>query len=758
MLAALGLALAFALAPALAQAPGDAHKGPSEALFIAEILALMIAGRLLGEAMQRLRQPAVVGQLIAGLILGPSLFGLLLPDLQHALFPKNPEQKAMIDAISQFGILLLLLLTGMETDLKLVRQTGRASVYASLMGIIVPFACGVALGEMLPDTMLPDPGKRLITSLFLGTALSIASVKIVAMVVREMNFTRRVVGQVILASAIIDDSVGWIIVSIIFSLALHGAVDGWALAQSVVGTFLFMAASLTIGRRIVFTIIRWVNDTFVSEFAVITAILVIMGGMALITHAIGVHTVLGAFVAGILIGESPILTRHIDEQLRGLITAFFAPVFFGIAGLSADLTILADPRIALLTAGLIVIASVGKFSGAFIGAELGGLTRREGFALACGMNARGSTEVIIATVGLSMGALNQNLFTMIVAMAVITTMAMPPTLRWALSRIPMRKEEKQRLEREEMEARGFVANLERLLIAIDDSPNGKFVLRLAGMLAGTHGMPTTVLHITDPAKIVAKKVDAESKTSGKSEKPEKAGGKKAEKAGDTVKQAAAQIKSKQKKEEKIDMPVDVTTIVHEAPSADVIAEEAKKGYDILLIGLAETAKGNEFSDAVTGLALGFEGPLAIADMRGGLQKKPDGKLNILVPVNGTEPSRRAAEVAITMARATRASLIVLYVSVRTGARSNRRSVSDRRHEEAILKDIVAIADGYNVSIRTAVLTDDTADGSILNEATRRKNNLIVMGVGRRPGERLFFGDTAAALLQDSECSLLFVAT
>ena len=178
-----------------------------------------------------------MGQLIAGLLLGPSLFGLLLPDLQHALFPKNPEQKAMIDAISQFGILLLLLLTGMETDLKLVRQTGRAAVFASLMGIVVPFACGVALGEMLPDSMLPDPGKRLITALFLGTALSIASVKIVAMVVREMNFMRRVVGQVILASAIIDDSVGWIIVSIIFSLALHGAVDAWSLAQSVIGTF-----------------------------------------------------------------------------------------------------------------------------------------------------------------------------------------------------------------------------------------------------------------------------------------------------------------------------------------------------------------------------------------------------------------------------------------------------------------------------------------------------------------------------------------
>src|SRR6185437_3649629 len=303
---------------------------------------------------------------------------------------------------------------------------------------------------------------------------------------------------------------------------------------------------LTIGRRIVFFIIRWVNDTFVSEFAVVTAILAIMGAMASITHLIGVHTVLGAFVAGILVVESPIFTKHIDEQLRGLITAFFAPVFFGIAGLSADLTIFADPKIALLTCGLILIASLGKFGGAFLGGKLGGLTRREGFALACGMNARGSTEVIIATIGLSMGALNQNLFTMIVTMAVATTLA-------------MRKEEKQRLEREEQEEKGFVANLERLLIAVDDSPNGKFASRVAGMLAGTHGMPTTVLHIKDAAKIENKKLEdkdslikgsktAEQKADAKKtekedgdkktdrdKKSDKALEKKAEEAGDTVK-------------------------------------------------------------------------------------------------------------------------------------------------------------------------------------------------------------------------------
>jgi nucleotide-binding universal stress UspA family protein len=503
--------------------------------------------------------------------------------------------------------------------------------------------------------------------------------------------------------------------------------------------------------------------------------------MALITHLIGVHTVLGAFVAGILVGESPILTRHIDEQLRGLITAFFAPVFFGIAGLTADLTIMADPKIALFTVGLVLVASIGKFGGAFLGAELGGLTRREGLALACGMNARGSTEVIIATVGLSMGALNQDLFTMIVAMAVITTTAMPPTLRWALNRIPMRKEEKQRIEREELEQRGFVPNLERLLIAVDDSPNGKFASRVAGVLAGTHGMPATVLHIPDPSKIESTmpedpdKVPAapspdERKPNGnqtndkkddkKSDRETEKQEEKAEVAGEVVQQAAAQVKSKQKDEDKADAPVEVTTVVHEQPSPAAIAEEAEKGYDIFIIGLEKTSKpSSEFDKGVTNLAKGFDGPLIISAVRDDLEEKPDDKLSILVPVNGTEPSRRAAEVAITLARATKAPVTVLYVAVRTATRRGmRRGIRTRRHEEAILKDIVAIADGYNMSIRTAVVAERAADEAILSELERRNHNLVVMGVGRRPGDKLFFGDTASALLEKSDRSLLFVAS
>jgi Kef-type K+ transport system membrane component KefB/nucleotide-binding universal stress UspA family protein len=703
---------------------GKPSHGPSEGVLIGQIVLLLLVGRLFGELMLRFRQPAVMGQLIAGLIIGASVFGALFPDLHHIVFPAAKEQKAMLDGVSQFGILMLLLLAGMETDLKLVRQSGRASFLASLTGIVIPFALGYALGEMLPDSMIPDPSKRVITSLFLGTALSIASVKIVAVVIRDMNFLRRTVGQVILASAIIDDTIGWIIAAVIFSLALQGQVDAMSLAKSVLGTLAFMAFSFTIGRRIVASIIRWVNDTFVSDFAVVTAILLIMGAMALITDLIGVHTVLGAFVAGILVGESPILTRHIDTQLRGLIVAFFMPVFFGTAGLSADLTILGDWRMALLTFGLIAVASVGKFGGAFLGGWMGGLTRRESLALGCGMNARGSTEVIVATIGLSMGALNQDLFTMIVAMAVITTTAMPPTLRWSLSRIPIRKEEKQRLEREEMEEKGFVSQLERLLVAVDGSSNAKFASRIAGIIAGNNAMPTTVLQMTHNKKETTRALEE-----------------KAQEVVETVKEFAEKTERKQDEEEKSDVKLDVTAIIEKNANTKLIVEEAEKGYDLMVIGIEKTvAHKNEFHEEVTQLAAGFEGPLAVADARDKHQDSPlNGKLNILVPVNGTLPSRRAAEVAIAMARASKAPITALYVAPRSNGKKKKRS---RRYEEAILKDIVKLGETYDTDIKTEVRADVAPDDAILKQASKRHHNLIVLGVGRRPGEKLFFGETA----------------
>jgi Kef-type K+ transport system membrane component KefB/nucleotide-binding universal stress UspA family protein len=753
-LRAWALAFVFALAVlalgAGRAAAADADGSPSEAVFLAQLVVLMVAGRLLGEAMLRVGQSSVMGQLLAGILLGPSVLGWLWPDLQHLLFPAAKEQKSMLDAVAQFGILLLLLLTGMGTDLKLVRKVGRAAISVSLIGVAVPFACGVALGELVPDTLLPDPGKRLVTALFLGTALSISSIKIVAAVVNEMNFARRNLGQIIVASAIMEDTIGWIIIAITLGLAQAGTIDLAHIAKSVLGTAVFLAASFTVGRRLVYWLIRWANDHFESDFPVITMILVIMGAMALATQAIGVHTVLGAFVAGVLIGESPILSQHIDEVLRGLIFAFFMPVFFGVAGLSADLTVLKDPSLQLMTLALIAIASIGKFAGAFIGGKIGGLKRVESLALASAMNARGSTEVIVATIGLSMGALSQSLFTMIVAMAVTTTIAMPPMLRWALRRVPLTKAEKERLLREEMEAKGFVPNLERLLLAVDDSPNGKFASRLAGLLAGPRGLPITVLPL--------------SSNGGKEARGGRAAGVAAsrEVVEQTAKVAADDKKARPKDEEPASVDVTVRKGAGKSTirSGEAVAKEAKKGYDLLLVGL-ENARGDNgaFHPEVNRVAAAFDRPLAIVVANGVHLKDPiKSPLRILVPLNGTDVSRRAAEVAIAIGRISDAPITALYVSNLKSPRKRGGVLRNRNHEQAmaILKDAVDLADRHRKEIRTRVRSDVAPDQAVLAEAAR--HNLIIMGVSRRPGDELFFGETAAGIFENSPASVVFVAS
>jgi Kef-type K+ transport system membrane component KefB/nucleotide-binding universal stress UspA family protein len=742
-LVALAAALAFAVtaqphilphlhAHGAAAGNGSSENGRAEGILVGEIIVLLVAGRLLGEAMQRIGQPALMGQLLAGIVLGPSLLGWLWPEAQKFLFPPDAAQRGMLDGLSQFGILLLLLLTGMETDLRLVRRSGFAAIAVAICGIALPFGCGLALGEFLPASLVPG-GNRLVTSLFLGTALSISSIKIVAMVVREMNFMRRNLGQIIVATAIMEDTIGWVIVALIFGVAgaTGGGLDVPGLLRTMAGVAAFLVFCFTAGRWLVFAAIRWVNDNFRSEYPVITVILVIMGCAALITQALGVRTVLGAFMAGVLIGESPILGSHIQQQLRGMITAFFMPVFFGMSGLSADLTILGNGTLALLALGLVAIASLGKFSGAFAGALLGRLSWREGLALGCAMNARGSTEVIVASIGLAMGALSQNLYTMIVAMAVVTTMAMPPMLRAALARVPMRPEEKSRIEREEIDQRGYLPRLERLLLLVDDSAAGRFMARLAGLVAGGRGMPVTILKTGRPAQSSEDSLAHEVKSGAKA--------------------SAAKVGE----EEEGQKPEKVHVTERPAPAAktaqgETVAEEAQKGYGLLFVGLAGArGPGGAISPAVTAAATGFDGNLAILAHDGKLERlRRDSRL--LVAVNGTEVSRRAAEISFTIARATGAAVTVIYVS-----RANPKSAT-RRQEEGVLRDILQLAERYEVNAASRIAARTEAADAILAEAGRSRYDLIVMGTNLRAGEGLFFGNTATRILAGWEKSVLIL--
>ena len=697
---------------------------------------MLVVGRLLGEIVSRFGQPAVMGQLLGGIILGPSIFGALAPNLHHLVFPNTPEQKKMIDAVSQLGVLMLLLLTGMETDLALVKRMRKTAFFTSLGGIILPFSCGFLLGEMLPESMLPDPTNRLVTSLFLATALSISSVKIVAMVLIEVDFLRRNIGQIMLASAILDDTIGWIIIALISGIAQTGKVDVTSIGVSLAGTTLFLGVSFTIGKRFVSNVIRWTNDKFTVELPVITAILVITFAMALLTDFIGVHTVLGAFIAGILIGESPILTKHIEEQLKGLIVAFYMPIFFAVAGLSIDLTALRNLTLVELGIGLILIASFGKLVGCYVGGRLGSLTSKESTAVAIGMNARGSTEVIIASIGLAMGVLSGDLFTLIVVMAIVTTMITPPLLRWALLRIPPSGEEKERLEREEAEAKEFISTVDRVLIAVDKSIHGQTASLFAGLVTGSRKMISTVIEIDEVQKKEQPLTEVVKESADKAAQID-------DRVGATGKESVSA------------KPAPNNASLQE--TAEHLLKEAQKGYELAIVGVDQNKKKkhrlvidliDEF-EGISVIVIGRERPDKSS------QKNSSHPLKILVPTTGTDYSRHGAELAVLLAKGTSGSVSALHVTSTDTLRAEttQKLLKSGRH---YVRDIKKLGERQGVPVKTMVNEHRSVEEEILRSAKEGSYDLLVLGVKKRPGAEFFFGSHASAIIERATCSVMIV--
>jgi Kef-type K+ transport system membrane component KefB/nucleotide-binding universal stress UspA family protein len=613
-------------------------------------------------------------------------------------------------------------------------------ISTSVTGIAVPFVCGVLLAYVLPRELIPSPAAQLVTALFLGTALSISSVKIVAMVLMEVGAIRRDLGQLILATAILDDTIAWVIIAVIAGIAAHGSVNLANVGASLAGTALFLAVSLTAGRRVVARVIRWSNDNMTIEVPVISAILLVMLVMALSTELIGVHTALGAFVAGMLVGQSPILTEHIEGELRGFIIAFFSPVFFAVAGLGMDLRTLLEPTLLLFTLAVIAVASLGKFLGALAGGRLGGLTGAESLALATGLNARGSTEVIIASIGLSMGVLSNQLYTMIVAMAVVTTMIMPPTLRWVLTRVPLSEDEAKRLEKEEAEEQESVPKMERALVYLDQSPNGRLAASLAGMFAARQQVLTTVMETG----------------------ADRDGG--AESGRQFLSQAAALVLAKKPAAsdgEGASAPqMSLQELVHakSADSDDAIEKEAAKGYNIAFVGIERpiSAPANRFEGQIQRLAETFGGPLAIVLNATRSSPAPGSSLNILVPTGGTPEARLATEIALALAKAGDGMLTALHVFDPQDDSELLRGRS-RRQGLSVLVDARRLGKRSGVRVKGITVIHSRPEAAIRRAAQTGRYDLVVVGTSLRQGEAKFLGPRSAALVRALRSPVLLIA-
>lgn len=418
-------------------APMAAHETLVLLLQLGTLLGLAL---LLGRLSIRLGMPALVGELAAGVILGPSLLAHVAPGLSGWLFPVDPVQQHLLDSVGLLGVLLLVGITGMHIDLDLVRRQGTTAAWVSAGGLLVPLGIGIGVGFLLPAAVAGDD--RQVFALFLGVAMCVSAIPVISKILLEMGLLHRSIGQLIVSAAAVDDIAGWLMLSVVSAMATHG-LRGGDVAWSIASLVAVIAVAALLGRPIVQTSLRLAGRSADPGVRTATAVALLLLSAAG-THALGMEPILGTFLCGLLIGSSGLLDLQWLAPLRTLVMAVLAPIFFATAGLRMDLTALGKPAVLLSALAVLLAAIVGKFAGAYLGARLVRLNHWEGLALGAGLNARGVIEVIVALVGLRIGILNTEAYSIIILIAIVTSVMAPPILRYAVGRIPITAEERER--------------------------------------------------------------------------------------------------------------------------------------------------------------------------------------------------------------------------------------------------------------------------------------------------------------------------
>jgi Kef-type K+ transport system membrane component KefB/mannitol/fructose-specific phosphotransferase system IIA component (Ntr-type) len=395
---------------------------------------LLLAARLLGELAKRFNQPSLLGELIAGILLGPTVLGHLAPQANLQLFPTTGPQSAAFKGIMSLAVVLFLLVVGMEVSLSSILRQGRTALVVSLSGILVPFAIGYGVAVSAPHLLGMTPGAdATIFSLFFATAMAISALPVIAKTLMDINLFRSDLGMVVISSAICNDLVGWIIFAVVMGMMGVSAhpEGGGSVSSTVALTLLYIGIALTAGRWVLHRTLPWIQAHLswpggVLSFTLAMALL----GAALMEH-IGLHAIFGSFLVGVVIGDSHHLRERTRLVIEQFISFFFAPLFFASIGLRVDFFANFDlPMVAVVLA----IACAGKILGCTAGARLAGMAPRESWAVGFAMNSRGMMEIILGTLALQAGIINERTFVALVVMALVTSLMAGPLIQRALQR------------------------------------------------------------------------------------------------------------------------------------------------------------------------------------------------------------------------------------------------------------------------------------------------------------------------------------
>jgi len=695
--------------------------------FLIQFSLLFVVARVLADVMKRLGQATVIGELMAGLVLGPTLLGHLAPSVYRLLFPPDPLSDHLLEALSWLGVILLLLYTGLETDLTVLRGVGRAALAVSIFGIAIPWASGFILGWELPANYLASSNQRLIFALFIAIAMSISAVPVIAKILIDLDLMRRDLGLLILSAGLLDDTIGWLMLSLVAGLAARGVIDLRSIISIAIAVLVFVGFCYLIGGRIVVRLMRWVDDRGLAEHAGMSAMVGIAMVCAIITQAIGIHAVFGAFIAGLMIGRSSRLRRSDRTELEAATIGVFAPVFFAYSGLKVDLLALHGIGLVLI---VLAIAIVGKVIGCTCGALLCKFGLREAVATGVGMNARGGMEIIVALIGLSLGVLTREMYAIVIMVALITSLMTPPLLSWLLAGVERRPSEAKRLERERILARlPFTKEGAKLLVLAGGGPHAQLSAHLAAMLGNHHDASLTVFHAS---------------------------------RGEPTPEAEAQFDHHFAQIKSIAELSGVRNVYQRSGSADSIAEaiakESERGYDAIFAGASpaegDYALGGEVLHEVVASA---QTPVIIARNVGA--HMPFRRL--LVPTTGAAFSRFGAIMAMLYANAAGARMTAMYVKETPLVSLRGRRTSSHQTNEGIhiIGDMQALAEEIGVRLETLIASGSRPENAILTAAERGQFDLLVLGVQLRPAERgLFFGPKVEHILRSARCALAVVVS
>jgi Kef-type K+ transport system membrane component KefB len=400
---------------------------PSLALLIAQFLTILVAARFIGWLFRKIHQPRVIGEMVAGILLGPSLFGWIAPDLHASLFP--PASLGHLSVLSQVGLLLFMFLVGFELDLRQLRELGRAAVVTSQVSIILPFAFGSLFALYLYPRLSDRSVSVVGFVLFMGAAMSVTAFPVLARILTEHNMLRTRVGSLAITCAAVDDVTAWCILAgiIVIVRSSGSALPLWLM---LTGLMAFVLVMLFVVRRLLVKLKLLYEKRGSLTADSVAIILLLVLASSLITESLGVHALFGAFLAGVIMPRHAKLSQELSQKFESIVVVLLLPLYFALTGLRSSIFLITGASMWFYAAAIIVLAVAGKLGGSMISARLNGMTWRESAAVGVLLNTRGLVELVILNIGLDLGILSPALFSIMVLMALVTTLMTTPLLNW----------------------------------------------------------------------------------------------------------------------------------------------------------------------------------------------------------------------------------------------------------------------------------------------------------------------------------------